>query len=153
MYHNHTNDDNLRMHPLVVYLLSRVIARIRVDWKQEMQVCNHASPSVLWLCWNKGFSVLFVSSQAKLNNVRSYEWPRNCLQVIMIPSLSRTNSIWSSSIHLCMYMYNVVQGATTLRPEFTQYIIYIFLILQLAASKTQGVRSIIITITNICMYA
>ena len=68
-------------------------------------MCNHASPSVLWLCWNKGFSVLFVSSQAKLNNVRSYEWPRHCLQVIMIPSLSRTNSIRSSSIQYYMYVY------------------------------------------------
>ena len=67
-------------------------------------MCNHASPSVLWLCWNKGFSVLFVSSQAKLNNVRSYEWPRNCLQVIMIPSLSRTNRIRSSSMYMYVYI-------------------------------------------------
>ena len=80
---------------------------------------------LLWLCWNKGFSVLFVSwvrrphrnydycnccyirsgaaaskLQFKLQQQQQHKytlnggWPRNCLQVIMIPSLSWcTNSI------------------------------------------------------------
>ena len=90
-------------------------------------MCNHASPSVLWLCWNKGFSVLFVSSQAKLNNVRSYEWPRNCLQVIMIPSLSRTNSIRSSSIQYYMYVYVHCSTGCNNPPSWIHAIYHIYL--------------------------
>ena len=90
-------------------------------------MCNHASPSVLWLCWNKGFSVLFVSLQAKLNNVRSYEWPRNCLQVIMIPSLSRTNSIRSSSIQYYMYVYVHCSTGCNNPPSWIHAIYHIYL--------------------------
>ena len=90
-------------------------------------MCNHASPSVLWLCWNKGFSVLFVSSQAKLNNVRSYEWPRNCLQVIMIPSLSHEVVL---VYIICMYMYivlHIIHTGCNNPPSWIHAIYHIYL--------------------------
>ena len=100
-------------------------------------MCNHASPSVLWLCWNKGFSVLFVSSQAKLTFGAT-----NDLEIVYKlswshPSLARIVRSSSSSIyiiHTHYYVHCTRHTGCNNPPESTQY----YLLLQLAASKTQG---------------